>query len=405
MTDFRKTIRLYHDYVMPCYKKAPIVFERGRNTRLTDAEGREYLDFFSGFAVSNVGHCHRRVVEALKRQAERLVHIPNSYYNEWQGLLAEKIIRHAFPGKVFFANSGAEAIEGAIKLARRFGHPDRYEIIAMQGSFHGRTMGAISATGQPKFHEGIGPLLPGFRFVPLNDFAAIAAAAGPATAAVMLELVQGEGGVRVASSAYVKHVREFCSARNLLLIIDEAQTGMGRTGKMFCFKNYGVTPDVITIAKALGGGFPIGALVASAKVADLFGPGTHGSTFGGSPLACAAGLAVFEVIEKEGLVQNAFLAGAHLARRLGDLKKAHPMIREVRGMGLLMAAELDGPGQPIYETCLERGLVINVTQENVLRFAPPLTIQEKEIDHAIAILDEALRDRAKQTAHPAHRAP
>ncbi len=397
MIDFRKTIRLYHDYVMPSYKKVPVVFERGRNLRLVDAEGKEYIDFFSGFAVSATGHCHKRVVEAIKRQVERLIHVPNGYYHEWQGRLAEKIIRHSFPGKVFFGNSGAEAVEGAIKLARRYGLPDRYEIITMTNSFHGRTMGALSATGQKKFHEGVGPLLPGFTMVPLNDLEALEKAVTPRTVAVMLELIQGEGGVHAASSTYVKHLREFCNTRNLLLIFDEIQTGMGRTGKMFCFKNYGVEPDIMLLAKALGGGFPIGALVGSTKVADLFQPGTHASTFGGSPLACAAALAVFEALEKEGLVQNAFIAGSHLERRLGELKQHHPCIRDIRGMGLLMGVELDGPAQDVYDACLEDGLLINVTQEKVIRLAPPLTVQDKEIDLAIGILTEALKKHERNS--------
>lgn len=397
MLDHRKTIRLYYDYVMPSYNKVPVVMERARNLRLADAEGKEYLDFFSGFAVSSIGHCHKRVVEAIKRQAERLIHVPNSFYHEWQGRLAEQIVRHSFPGKVFFGNSGAEAIEGAIKLARRFGQPDRFEIITMEGSFHGRTMGALSATGQTKFHEGVGPLLPGFKHIPLNNLEALEKAVTPQTVAVLMELVQGEGGVRVASSSYVKDVKEFCKARNLLLIFDEVQTGMGRTGKIFCFKNYGVVPDIMVLAKALGGGFPIGAVVADTKLADLFQPGTHASTFGGSPLACAASLAVFEALEKEGLVQNAFIVGSHLVRKLGELKKSHPVIQEIRGMGLLVGVELSVPGQPIFEACLNRGLIINVTQGNVLRFAPPLTIQEKDVDHAVGILDQALRESANRS--------
>ena len=396
MIDYRKTIRLYYDYVMPSYFKVPVVIERGKNARVVDAEGKEYMDFFSGFAVSSVGHCHKRVVEAIKRQAERLIHVPNSFYHEGQGLLAEKIVRHAFPGKVFFSNSGAEAVDGAIKLARKFGDATgRFEIITMQDSFHGRTYGALSATGQEKFHKGVGPLLPGFKHVPLNDLDALEKVVTKETIAVMLELVQGEGGVRVATSPYVKRLRDFCNARNILLIYDEVQTGLGRTGKMFCFKHHGVEPDIMTLAKSLGGGFPIGAIVATSKLADLFQPGTHASTFGGSPLACAAGLAVFEALEKEGLVQNAFIVGSHLVRKLGELKKKHPVIREVRGMGLLVGAELDQPGQPIYESCLKRGLLINVTQQNVLRLAPPLTIQEKDVDYAMDILDEALEENAK----------
>lgn len=395
MMDHRKTIRLYLDYIMPSYTKVPIVFERGKGTRLWDAEGREYLDFFSGFAVSNVGHRHKRVVDGLKKQLDRLIHVPNSYYHEGQARLAEKLVKHAFPGKVFFCNSGAEAVEGAIKLARRFGGPGRYEIISMDLSFHGRTMGAISATGQKKFHEGIAPLLEGIRFVPFNDFGALEAAVTDKTCAVLLELIQGEGGVRIADQEYVKAVRALCDKKNVLLIVDEVQTGMGRTGKMFCFKNYGIEPDVMTLAKGLGGGFPIGAIVAGRKVQDHFQPGTHATTFGGSPLACAAALGVFEAIEKERLCENAFVTGATLLKKLWELKKKHEVIQSVRGVGLLTACELAVPGQPVFEACLEEGLIINVTQQNVLRLAPPLIIREKEIDEACGILDKALTKERK----------
>jgi predicted acetylornithine/succinylornithine family transaminase len=400
MIDYRRTIRLYYDYVVPSYVKVPVVFARGKNTRLWDARGKEYLDFFSGFAVSNVGHCHPKVVRAIRRQAAELIHVPNGYYHENQARLAERIIRHAFPGKVFFSNSGAEAVEGAIKLARRFGHPDRFEIITLERSFHGRTMGALSATGQTKFHEGMGPLLPGFRTVPLGDFGALERAVTPRTAAVLIELIQGEGGVRLASREYVERLRRLCDERNLLLIFDEVQTGMGRTGKMFCFKNYGIAPDVMTLAKGLGGGFPIGAVVAAAKVADVLQPGTHATTFGGSPLACAAALAVFDAIESEKLAENAFVAGGHLLKRLGELQRKHPAVVEVRGLGLLAALELSVPGQPVYEGCLAEGLLINVTQTNTLRFAPPLTIREKEIDRAVAVLDRVLGEKtaASKTA-------
>ena len=373
MIDHRRTIRLYYDYVVPSYAKVPIVFERGRNTRLWDSKGKEYLDFFSGFAVSNVGHRHKRVVKAIKDQVERLIHVPNSYYHENQALLAEKIIRHSFPGKVFFSNSGAEAVEGAIKLARAFGAGQRHEIVTMELSFHGRTMGALSATGQKKFQAGFEPLLPGFHTVPLNDWEALERGLSPKTVAVMIELVQGEGGVRVADREYVRKLRELCDARNMLLIFDEVQTGMGRTGKMFAHKSYGINPDVMLLAKGLGGGFPIGAVVASKKVADIFQPGMHATTFGGSPLACAAALGVFEAIEKERLCENAFVVGSYLLRKLWDLKKKHSIIKEIRGLGLLVGAELTVPAKPIFEACLEEGLIINATQETVLRFAPPLT--------------------------------
>lgn len=388
--DYRKTIRLYYDFVIPCYTKTPLVIERGRGTRVWDAQGDEYLDFFPGWAVSGIGHCHRRVVDALKQQVEKLIHVSNNYYHEWQGLLAEEVIRHSFPGKVFFCNSGAEANEAAFKLARKYGQGSRYEIITMERAFHGRTLATVTATGQKKHMEGFEPLMPGFTQVPFNDFAAVERAVNAKTVAIMMEPIQGEGGVRVADQKFVSQVRRLCTDKKLLLIFDEVQTGMGRTGRMFCYKNFGVEPDLMTLAKALGGGFPIGALVAQKEFADLLGPGTHATTFGGSPLACVAALATFEAIDKEKLLANAVIGGSHLFKRLGELKKKHSMIREVRGMGLMIGVELETDGRAIYEECLKKRLLINCTQGNVLRLMPPLVVREKESDRAVQILDEVM---------------
>jgi predicted acetylornithine/succinylornithine family transaminase len=386
--DYRKTIRLYYDYVIPCYAKTPLVLERGRGTRVWDAHGDEYLDFFPGWAVSGLGHCHRRVTEAIKRQAERLLHVSNNYYHELQGVLAETVIRHAFPGKVFFCNSGAEANEAAFKLVRRLGNPSRNEIITMERSFHGRTLTAISATGQKKHQQGFEPLTPGFTTVPFNDFGAFEKAVTAKTIAVILEPIQGEGGVRVVDTHVLTQIRRLCHDKKIYLIFDEVQTGMGRTGRMFCYKNYGAEPDILTLAKSLGGGFPIGAMVAKKEIADALSPGTHATTFGGSPLACAAALAVFEAIEKEKLLTQTVILGSHLFKRLNELKKKHPMIREVRGMGLMAGLELAVEGKDIYEECLRRKLLINCTQGNVLRLMPPLIVREKEIDRAAEILDQ-----------------
>ncbi len=388
--DYRKTIRLYYDYVVPCYNKIPLVLERGKGTRVWDAHGDEYLDFFPGWAVSGVGHCHKRVTEAIKRQAERLIHVSNNYYHEQQGLLAEEIIRHSFPGKVFFCNSGAEANEAAFKLVRKLGNPARHDIIAMDRSFHGRTLATVSATGQKKFQEGFEPLTPGFVHVPFNNFEALERAVTARTIAVILEPIQGEGGVRVADAQYLTLVKRLCQDKKIHLVFDEVQTGMGRTGRMFCFKNYGVEPDIMTLAKSLGGGFPIGAMVAKKEIADTLGPGTHATTFGGSPLACVAALATFEAIEKEKLLNNAVIVGSHLFKKLNELKKKHPIIREVRGMALMVGVELTLDGKNIYEECLRRKLLINCTQANVLRLMPPLVVKDKEVDRAIEILEEAL---------------
>jgi acetylornithine/N-succinyldiaminopimelate aminotransferase len=395
--DYRKTIRLYYDHVVPCYTKTPLVIERGRGTRVWDAQGNEYLDFFPGWAVSGIGHCHRRVVEAIKRQAERLIHVSNNYYHEMQGILAETLVRHAFPGKVFFCNSGAEANEAAFKLVRKLGHAEgRFEIIAMEKSFHGRTFAGISATGQPKFREGFDPTVPGFKHVPFNDFSALERAVTPKTIAIVLEPVQGEGGVRVADEKYIHAVRRLCNDKKIYLIFDEVQTGMGRTGRMFCYKNFGVEPDIMTLAKSLGGGFPIGAMHAKKEIADILQPGTHATTFGGGPLACAAALAVFEAIEKEKLLNNAVVAGAHLFKRLNELKKKHSIIKEVRGMALMAGIELTIEGKNIYEECLKRRLLINCTQGNVLRIMPPLVVREKEVDRAVEILDQILTEEAER---------
>ncbi len=392
--DYRKTIRLYYDHVIPCYTKTPLVLERGRGTRVWDSQGNEYLDFFPGWAVSGIGHCHRRVTEAIKRQSERLIHVSNNYYHELQAMLAETLVRHAFPGKVFFCNSGAEANEAAFKLVRKLGSPSRFEIIAMEKSFHGRTFAGISATGQQKFRDGFEPVVPGFKHVPFNDFAALEKAVTAKTIAIVMEPVQGEGGVHVADAQYVSAVKRLCQDKKIYLIFDEVQTGMGRTGRMFCYKNLGVEPDIMTLAKSLGGGFPIGAMLAKKEIADALQPGTHATTFGGGPLACAASLAVFEAIEKEKLLNNAVIVGSHLFRRLADLQKKHSIIKEVRGMALMAGIELTIDGKNIYEECLKRRLLINCTQGNVLRIMPPLIVREKEVDRAIEILDEVLVEPA-----------
>ncbi len=394
--DHRKTIRLYYDNVIPCYSKTPLVLERGKGTRVWDVQGNEYLDFFPGWAVSGIGHCHRRVTEAIKRQAECLIHVSNNYYHEHQALLAETVIRHSFPGKVFFCNSGAEANEAAFKLVRKLGNPSRHEIIAMERSFHGRTFAGIAATGQKKFREGFEPALGGFSHVPFNDIEALERAVTTRTIAIVLEPIQGEGGVHVAQAQYLMSVRRLCQDKKIYLIFDEVQTGMGRTGRMFAFKNYSFEPDVMTLAKSLGGGFPIGAMVAKKEIADILQPGTHATTFGGGPLACAASLAVFEAIEKEKLLSNAVIVGSHLFKRLHELKKKHPMIREVRGMALMAGLELTVEGRNIYEECLKRRLLINCTQGNVLRIMPPLVVKEKEVDHAVEILDEVLAEEEER---------
>jgi acetylornithine/N-succinyldiaminopimelate aminotransferase len=391
----KKLIERFDKFVMPTYKRNPIVISRATGSKVWDVDGREYLDLFAGWGVSGLEYCHPKVVEAIKLQAEKLIHMPNNYYNELQGRLAEKIAAHSFGGKCFFCNSGAEAVEGALKLARKYGSSSgRNEIITMENSFHGRTFGALSATGQAKYREGFGPILPGFRYVPFGDFGALRTAFSDKTCAVMLEPVQGEGGIHVASREYFGDMKSLCSDSDVLLIFDEVQTGVGRTGEYFGYQLYGVEPDVMTLAKALGGGFPIGALVVQPRLAEVLVPGNHASTFGGSPLACAAALAVFEAIEEENLLEHVKATGAYLKEKLESLKLKYPVIKEVRGVGLMVGAELTQDGAGIVEKCMKKGLLINCTAGNVLRFLPAMTVSRQEIDHGMWILDTVLRERS-----------
>ncbi len=389
----QEIIELYKDYVMPTYFQIPLALVKGRGTRVWDCAGKEYLDLFPGWAVSGLGHCHPRIVKALKAQAGKIMHVSNNYLNELQGQLAEIIIKNSFDGKVFFSNSGAEANEGAIKLARRYGNPTkRYEIITMEKSFHGRTMACISATGQDKVKVGFEPLLEGFKTVPFNNLAAVEEAVNSKTIAVMLEPIQGEGGINIASKEYMRALRRLCDEKDLLLIFDEVQTGIGRTGKIFCFQNYDIKPDVMTLAKSLGGGVPVGAVAASRRICDILGPGSHATTFGGSPLVCAASIATFEAIQNERLLDNVNKINRFFFAKLERLKKKYsPLIKEVRGMGVMIGVELHIEGDEIVRRCREKGLLINCTQKQVLRIMPPITIKKGQASKAIKILDSVLR--------------
>lgn len=383
------TLDAYARYVIPSYGKTPLVLVRGRGSWLWDSEGKKYLDFFPGYAVSGLGHCHPRVVRAVVEQARELLHVPNTYYNPRQGRLAELIVEHAFPGKCFFCNSGAEANEAALKLARKAGGKrGRYEIISMLNSFHGRTLATVTATGQAKYQQGFGPLLPGIRHVPFGDIGALSRAVSEKTCAVMIEPIQGEGGIVVASPGYFVTLRRLCDERGILLIMDEVQTGMGRTGEYFAYQHFGVTPDVMTLAKTLGGGVAIGAMLAATRYADVLQPGTHASTFGGNPLACAAGIATFEAIEKEGILTNVRRMGRYLRARMELLAGRYPFIKEVRGEGLMLGMQLGIDGTMVVAECLKRGMLTNSTGGNVLRFMPAMTVKKQEIDRAIKIVDE-----------------
>ncbi len=384
-------IAMTQQYLLPTYRRAPVAFSYGEGVWLVDLEGRRYLDFIGGIAVSALGHGHPRLVAAIQRQAARLLHVSNLYHIPEQAELARYLVEHSVFDQVWFCNSGAEAIEAAIKLARKWGRRDgrtRHEIIVADQSFHGRTMGALAATMQAKYQQAFLPMTPGFVSVPFNDLDAIPSATTDQTAAVLLEPVQGEGGVHPADLEYVRTVREWCDARDLLLIFDEVQTGIGRTGRLFAYEHYGIEPDVIALAKGLGGGVPIGALLVKERAAALE-PGDHGSTFGGNPLACAAALAVVATVIEERLPEHAAAMGERLRAGLERLV-TRGLAKAVRGHGLLVGLELTGQAGSVVERCREAGLLVNAVQPTALRLAPPLVVQPGEIDQAVAILEGVL---------------
>jgi acetylornithine/N-succinyldiaminopimelate aminotransferase len=396
MTTTDTIIGEFTKYVIGNYARVPVVIARGEGSRVWDADGRSYLDLFPGWGVSAIGYSHPRVVEAVRAQAGRLMHMPNNFYNELQGRLAATIVERAFAAQCFFCNSGAEAVEAALKLARLVGGPSgRTEFVTMAGSFHGRTFGAMSATAQSKYQEAFKPVVPGFRYVPFGDVAAAEAAVSERVCAVLVEPIQGEGGVNVAPRDYFVRLRELCDAAGAMLIFDEVQTGCGRTGEWFGYQWLDVAPDAMTLAKALGGGFPIGVLVAKAEYATALKPGTHASTYGGSPLACAASLAVFETIEQEGLLDNVRRMGEHLRRRLQSLVEEFPTVTEARGVGLMQAIQLSVPGGTVVSRCLERGLIINCTAGSVIRFLPAYTVAADELDEGLDILRGVLAETSE----------
>ena len=393
-----KLIEESKKHLMNTYNRYPVVFVKGRGMKLYDSDGKEYMDFLAGIAVNNLGHSHPKVVVALQKQAQKLIHVSNYFHIEPQIKLAKLLCQHSFADRAFFCNSGAEANEAAIKLARKYAKeklgPDRHEIITALGSFHGRTMATITATGQEKFQKAFTPLLPGFKYVPFGDVRAVEDAIMDNTCAVMLEPIQAEGGVNVPPDSYFKELRALLDENNLLLILDEVQTGMGRTGKLFAYEHYGIEPDIMTLAKALGGGAPLGAMLASEKVAESFSPGDHASTFGGNPLACAAGVAALEAITEDGwLVGSAHRTGEYFRKGLGNLKKKYSFIKDVRGKGLLIGMELDFDAADIVKEALKEGYVINCTMGSVLRFVPPLIVTEEDIDGLLETLDRIFEKR------------
>ena len=390
----QRILKLTEKYVARTYARFPVALVRGKGTRVWDANGKEYLDFVAGIAVVSLGHSHPAVVRAIERQARKLIHVSNLYHIAPQSELARELCRHSFANRVFFCNSGAEANEAAIKLARRYGGErlgGKYEVLSVHNSFHGRTLATLTATGQEKVRAGYDPLPPGFRQVPFNDLRSMEEAIDErTTAAILVEPIQGEGGVVIPDKDYLQGLRELCDRKNILLIFDEVQVGMGRTGKLFAYEHYGVEPDIMTLAKALGGGLPLGAMLAREEVARSFGPGTHASTFGGNPLACSVGLAVLKTLLQGGVLKNCVKMGKFLFHGLQELQRRFPIIREVRGKGLIIGMELEREGSKIVDDCLREGLLINCTAHKVLRFIPPLTIGKKDIEMGLAILEKVL---------------
>lgn len=387
-------------YIMNTYNRFPVVFIKGRGVKVFDSDNREYLDFVAGIAVCNLGHCHPKVTVAFQKQAQRLVHVSNLYHNEPQIKLAKMLVENSFADKAFFCNSGAEANEAAIKLVRKYAkeklNGNRYEIITMEKSFHGRTMATITATGQEKVQKGFEPLLPGFKYAPFNNIDAVKKAINKKTAAVMLEPIQGEGGVNIPDNDYLKKLRRLCNDENILLVFDEVQTGMGRTGRLFAYEHYGIEPDIMTLAKALGNGVAIGAMLAKDSIAEAFTPGSHATTFGGNPLACSAANAALETIIEDGILfENCVRMGDYLTKGLKELKKEHFFIKDIRSKGLLVGMELTIDGKDIVMECLKDGLLINCTMDKILRFLPPLIVTKEEIDSMLEILYGVLKRMKK----------
>ncbi len=386
-------------YLANTYNRYPIIVTKGEGCWLWDLEGRRYLDFLAGIAVCNLGHVRKEVLEGLTTQAGKLFHVSNLFYMEPQIKAAELLVENSFGDKIFFCNSGAEANEAAIKLARRYSWKkygrERFEIIVMDNSFHGRTVCTLSATGQKKFHEGFEPLVEGFTYVPFNNINAIQEAITEKTCAVMLELIQAEGGVYVADEEYIKALRAMTKEKDILLILDEVQTGIGRTGRFFAYEHYDIEPDIMSLAKALGNGFPVGAMVATEKAMDAFVPGTHASTFGGNPLASAAVVATLNILLGEGIIKHCEKMGEYLHKQLLSLKNTYPFITEVRGKGLIWGIELSMDGDPIQKEFLKEGVILNCTKGNVLRLVPPLIIGTEEIDVLVQIADQIFQRQLK----------
>jgi len=389
----QEVIEMFGKYVIGNYSRLPRVIAKGKGSYIYDLDGNKILDLFPGWAVSGIGHCHPKVVKAIQQQAKILLHMDNTFYTELQGRLAQMLSERAFGGKCFFCNSGAEANEAALKLVRASTEKKKYKYITTFGSFHGRTFGAMTATAQPKKFEPFQPVVPGFVYVPFNDIDAMTKAFDDEVAGVMLEPIQGEGGVNVATAEYMRAIRQLCDKFGARMILDEVQTGMGRTGKWFGYQHFDIVPDIITLAKTLGGGAAIGAMMAKQEVAAALVPGTHASTFGGNCIACAAGIATIEAIDEEAMIENSIKMGKYAFDKLNQLKKKYDVIDHIRGKGLMIGIQLKSPGAEIVSKCLEKGLRINCTQDTVLRFMPAMNVKASEIDKAVKILDNVMSDK------------
>ncbi len=381
--------KTFDKYVLKTYNRFPITIVQGRGMNVWDEKGREYLDFFPGYGTGNLGHCHPKVVAALHRQIDEILHVPNIYYNNAQGELAKLIIENSIDGQVFFCNSGAEANEGAIKLARKR-NPNKKTIITLKNSFHGRTIAAVTATGQPVYHDGFDPLPGGFIYCEVNDIKMLKEMMNDKIAAVMMEPILGEGGIVPLTPKFIRAARQLCNDYDALLILDEVQSGIGRTGKMFAYQHFGIEPDILTMAKSLAGGIPIGAIAVKRDFCNVLQPGNHGSTFGGNPVACSAGVAVLKAIEEEHLLENATKMGNYLWEQLEILKGKYSVIKEIRGIGLMLGVELSISGADVVKKCQAKKILLNCTHETVLRLMPAINVTKYKIDRVIKALDSVL---------------
>ena len=394
MSSYQEIVELEQKYLLNTYARYPVAFVRGKGVYLYDTTGKRYLDFLSGLAVNSLGHAHPRIVRVIREQSAKVIHLSNLYYNEYQGLLAEQLSQKSGLDRAFFTNSGTEAIEGALKLVRAAGHamagPQKTIVVALENSFHGRTMGALALTAQPKYRQGFDPMLEGVRFVPRNDVEALRAAVDENVCGIVVEPIQGEGGIYSSSSEFLQACRQLADQHHAALVFDEIQCGMGRTGRLFAFEHFGVVPDVICIAKPMAAGFPMGAILSKESVAQHITPGRHGTTFGGGPLACRIALEYLAILEEEKLLERVQRVGAYLTGKLQELVAKFAIATEVRGVGMIQALQLTVPGKPVLEGAMADGLLFNITQDTVVRLLPPFLLEEKHVDAGVRILKRHL---------------